>query len=169
MRYSRLILGIAGVIAVLSGPALEAQATSVKGDSGLPASCEVKNPSGGAIAIRGTIALESALSTGAKDVDITMRLVRGSEQHFFHFRNLMNIEASDKKEILCQILAVDSFVNGADGILAAFGFQGRVIKITNDSISNFEPDDSDVTIYNADGTATAVGSTMADITLYIQK
>lgn len=74
-------------------------------------SCLEKNPGSGALALRGTVAIEviSAFNNGffnlgSKDVNLTLRLERSGVQHFFRLSLFTDIDGLSNEEVACRFL-----------------------------------------------------------------
>jgi hypothetical protein len=163
MPYAPRIIALA--VLVVASLALPFDAVAGGPGVGVIASCQIPNPSAGALAIRGTVAVETQRSDAvATDVDYTLRLTRSGATAFF--RLSLNTLAFGKtnEEMLC--LALEDPGLSAQ-ILAAFNLPpGRRLLITDKSITNAEVQGPDQVI---PGTGTpGRASTMGDVTIYAQ-
>ena len=157
-RYKTMVL-MAGAFVAFFGLTLQAWGGGTPAP-GLPPSCQVANPGQGAIALRGTAALEVHEIDGlsnAHDVDLTLRLERGGAIASFRSNDPdTNIWGVSNADIACLFLEKPAF---AQSILAAFAPTKTRLVITSKSISNAEQ-----------GLIPGTGSisTVADITIYAQ-
>lgn len=73
-------------------------------------SCLEKNPGSGALALRGTVAIEvinafnEVFNLGSKDVNLTLRLERSGVQHFFRLSLSTDIDSLSNEEVACRFL-----------------------------------------------------------------
>jgi hypothetical protein len=158
-RIVALAVLIVSTIAVASG------ALAGGPGEGVIASCQIPNPSAGALAIRGTVAVETQRSDAvATDVDYTFRLTRSGATTFFRLSLVALAFGKTNEEILCLALEDPGF---SAQILAAFNLPpGRRLLITDKSITNAEVQGPDQVI---PGTGTpGRASTMGDVTIYAQ-
>ncbi len=179
MKKGRLSLVMAGLIGLLCMSTTDVNAAKTSVAGGTP-SCLVANPGNGALAIRGTVAVELTSGIddiyGSQDADFTLRLERSGQQEFFRYHLYIPALRYSNPELLCRLL--DSNTNPdvipfTQSILSAFGFPSTSqFVITNNSIINEEAATTDKTIpgtdYNNDGSPDH-GSSMADIIIYVIK
>ena len=153
MKTCKTIILMAGVFVALFGLTTKVSGGTPAG--GGAASCQVTNPGGGAIALRGTavVGVLDSLTFGATDVDLTLRLERGANvQYFRHSRNMPVFDKSDG-EVVCDFLG-----DLTGDILTAFGLPlTRGLFITSTSISKTEG------LQSIDSPR---ASSIADITIY---
>ena len=158
-RYKTMVL-MAGAFVAFFGLTLQAWGGGTPA-GGLPPSCQVANPGQGAIALKGTAAVETqnvdVNAQLAKDVDLTLRLERGGAITSFRSNDPdTNIWGYSNGDIACLFLEKSAF---AQSILAAFAPTKTRLVITSKSISNAEQGE-------IPGTGSI--STVADITIYAQ-
>ena len=180
MKTAKLTLVVIGIVGILLGllPNAWAAGGPAPGDD----CCVVVNPSGGALALKGTMALVYDIGNN-HNADITLRLERSGTQRFFRLNIQTTLRGLNDESIACLILnpnetsdttmiaSVTTFVNE---ILSAF-FVGldtsttRLV-ITRDSISDtqgvFEciDDESEPVYCVIPGTNRT--SSLGDITIY---
>jgi hypothetical protein len=154
---------VALVVLLVFAPALAVDALAGGPGGGVVASCQVPNPSAGAI--RGTVAVETQRSDAvATDVDYTLRLTRSGATAFFRLSLFALVFGKTNEEVLC--LALEDPGLSAQ-ILAAFNLQpGRRLVITDKSITNAEVQGPDQVIPGSGVPGRA--STMGDVTIYAQ-
>jgi hypothetical protein len=159
MPFAAKVIALAVMLIAVPALAFDAWAG---GPGGGIASCQVLNPSAGALAIRGTVAVETLASGAvATDVDYTFRLTRSGATAFFRLTKNALVFGKTNEDVLC--LALENLGLSAQ-ILAAFNLPpNRHLVITDKSITNAEVQNPDQVI---PGTARA--STMADIVIYAQ-
>jgi|RhiMetdeSRZDD1v2_1073273.scaffolds.fasta_scaffold406781_1 hypothetical protein len=159
MPFLARVISLAVLFVAVSALAFDAWAG---GPGGGIATCQVTNSSGGALAIRGTVAVETLQSVAvATDVDYTFRLTRSGATAFFRFTKNALVFGKTNEDVLC--LALDDLGLSAQ-ILAAFNLPpNRRLVITDKSITNAEVQSLDQII---PGTGRA--STMGDIVIYAQ-
>jgi hypothetical protein len=159
MPFARRVIALAVMLVAVPVLAFNAWAG---GPGGGIATCQVMNSSGGAVAIRGTVAVEALGSGGeATAVDYTFRLTRSGATAFFRLTKNTLVFGKTNEDMLC--LALDD-PNLSAQILAAFNLpRGHRLVITDKSITNAEVQSLDQVI---PGTERA--STMADVVIYVQ-
>jgi hypothetical protein len=167
MKWVLIAAGLGGLLFLSDSSAW------AKTPSGGGPSCLINNPSNGAIALRGTVAINSIPGSPAS-VDVLARLERGGALKHFRLHLAQSINGLTNQEVACRIFnpndtndpdtvaAVGQFVNE---ILTFFGYSGRSLKITDNSISNAEVDPAITPTPYPGGTN--YGS-MGDITIYAQ-
>jgi len=159
MPFAARVIALAALLVAVPAFAFDAWAG---GPGGGIASCQVPNSGAGALAIRGTVAVETQSSGAvATDVDYTFRLTRSGATAFIRFTKNALVFGKTNEDVLC--LALEDPVLSAQ-ILGAFNLSaGRHLVITDKSITNAEVQNPDQVI---PGTVRA--STMADIVIYAQ-
>jgi hypothetical protein len=159
MPFAARVIALAVLLVAVPALAFDAWAG---GPGGGIASCQVMNPSNGALAIRGTVAVETQQSgAAATDVDYTFRLTRSGATAFFRLTKHAVVFGKTNEDVLC--LALDDPILSAQ-IIAAFNLpRGHGLVITDKSITNAEIQDLNQVI---PGTVRA--STMGDVLIYAQ-
>ena len=157
MKKSNVAVFVVGILGVFFWPALQAW-----GEPSFPApgskTCVVNNPGKGALAIKGTVAVEVVNGFNAprssQDVDFTLRLERSGAQHFFRLHLVTELGAMSNEAIACRMLNPndtddldtenvdpDEYVSRdvstlVNQILTTFDLPGRRLVITDSSISD---------------------------------
>lgn len=180
MKTAKLTLVVIGIVGILLG--LTPNAWAGGGPAPGDECCVVVNPGGGALALKGTMALVYDKGN-YHNVDITLRLERSGDQHFFRLNIQTNLKYLTNEGIACLILnpketgdpdIIPKVENLVNEILSAF-FVGldtsntRLV-ITRNSISDTQgvygcSDDKGEPVYCVIPGTTRT-STLGDITVY---
>jgi hypothetical protein len=171
MPRTRSLLSVVGILVATLGLAFAAWAGGPGG--GEPASCQVLNPGAGAVAIRGTVAVEAQRSDAvATPVDYTLRLARtgatpcgddpAGKVCFFRLSLEAIVFGKSNEDVLC--LALEDPGLSAQ-ILAGFNLPPtRRLVITDKSITNAEVQGPDQVIPGTGDPGRA--STLGDVVIY---
>ena len=145
MKLRKLILPITiiGVLFVLPFGVWGGSYVPTTPPADIDGLCQMDNPGSGAIALRGTVAVEVTSGAtnpfGSQEVDFTLRLERGPLQKFFRAHINDNIAAISNEELVCKMLNAHPVDSEGNDILTAFELSDmRVLVITNKSISDVE-------------------------------
>lgn len=171
---------VVGIVWVLCGVTLDAWGEVSGSGAGGDTPCVVKNPSSGALAIRGTVTAEVTAGLGntfgSQEVDFTLRLERSGVQHFFRSHGtIVQMCVRSKESIACDMLNSPGVsCTGCtleDDIIAKFGLaQGSTVVITDSSITEIQTDPAgSVCPLEAVIPSTERASNVADIVLYAVK
>ena len=104
MKAVKLTLAVVGIVGLLFGLAPGVWAG---GAGGVLACCVVTNPGGGALAMKGTMAVVWTPPPVGPNVDVKLRLERGGKFGFFQLNLKANIYGLDNFEFSCVVLNPD--------------------------------------------------------------
>ena len=170
MNFTRPLAVGAVICAIIGLPA--APAVWAFGGGGIP-TCLVGNPGGGALAIRGVLAVTVTSMVGTslpQDADFVLRLERSGVMRFYRSHQVTPLSGLSAEEVVCR--AVDQ-INNSDPavailvgqILTDFGPGKTRLVITDKSVTNAEALTNAVVV---PGTIPAHAASMADVLLYAQ-